>query len=86
MKWLVLIAGLLTVGYLVNKSIDQHAAREALPHQQRQQLEANERNEHAASGVRVFHDDERKVTCWKYEQYNRGGLSCLPDNQIRLAD
>lgn len=32
--------------------------------------------------VRVFHDDVRRVTCWNYVGINKGGISCLPDNQI----
>lgn len=29
--------------------------------------------------IRVFHDDERGVTCWTYKER---GISCLPDHDI----
>lgn len=32
--------------------------------------------------VTVYHDDKRNVTCWIYVGYNKGGISCIPDNQL----
>lgn len=32
--------------------------------------------------IKVWHDDQRKVTCWVYVGYKRGGLSCIPDSQL----
>lgn len=32
--------------------------------------------------IKVWHDDQRKVTCWVYIGYKRGGLSCIPDSQL----
>lgn len=86
MKWMALILALLTAGYLADKIIDRHAAREALPRQQREQLEAKEHNDYAGQGITVYHDTARHVTCWKYREYNRGGISCLPDSQVTLTD
>lgn len=82
MKWLILIAGLLAAGFIGNKIVEKQDQRAAMPPEQRQQLEANEHNAYNASGIKVFHDDQRNVTCWKYVEYNRGGLSCLPDSQV----
>lgn len=31
----------------------------------------------------VFHDDERKVTCWTVAAGNVGGLACLPDWMLK---
>lgn len=31
----------------------------------------------------VFHDDERKVTCWTVASGNTGGLACLPDWMLK---
>lgn len=35
--------------------------------------------------VRVWHDDQRHVTCWVYIGYQRGGLSCIPDSQLPMG-
>lgn len=32
--------------------------------------------------IKVWHDDQRQVTCWVYVGYKRGGLSCIPDSQL----
>lgn len=32
--------------------------------------------------IRVWHDNQRSVTCWVYRGPNRGGLSCIPDSQL----
>ena len=34
------------------------------------------------SSVDVWHDDERKVTCWIYASFYKGGISCIPDDQL----
>ena len=34
------------------------------------------------SPIKVWHDDQRRVTCWSYGYDNRGGLSCIPDSQL----
>lgn len=34
--------------------------------------------------IEVWHDDERHVTCWIYHAGYKGGLSCIPDQDIRL--
>lgn len=31
-------------------------------------------------GVRYWHDDERKVSCWLYLD---NGIHCIPDSQLR---
>lgn len=33
-------------------------------------------------GVTVIHDDARAVTCWVYDGYSAGGISCIPDWQL----
>ena len=33
--------------------------------------------------IRVWHDDARAVTCWIADGSSKGGISCLPDNQIK---
>lgn len=33
--------------------------------------------------VRVFHDDARAVTCWVYADGYKGGISCIPDKELR---
>ncbi|MCP1601440.1 hypothetical protein J2S82_003397 [Aeromonas caviae] len=30
----------------------------------------------------VWHDDQRRVTCWVYIGNQEGGISCLPDGQL----
>lgn len=40
--------------------------------------EAELRARHPFSQTTVYHDDQRKVTCWRV-QYQPGGMSCLPD-------
>ncbi|MCF5726053.1 hypothetical protein K3H43_01440 [Aeromonas veronii] len=35
--------------------------------------------------IRVWHDDQRHVTCWVYLGYKRGGLSCIPDDQLPVG-
>jgi hypothetical protein len=35
------------------------------------------------SGVTIWHDDERAVTCWIYTESYKGGISCLPDSMVR---
>jgi maltose-binding protein MalE len=36
-----------------------------------------------AKTIVVWHDDERLVTCWVYGTIYKGGLSCIPDNQLQ---
>ena len=33
--------------------------------------------------VLVFHDSQRNVTCWLYRSGYGGGISCLPDMDVR---
>lgn len=33
--------------------------------------------------ISVMHDTKRAVTCWIYDHPAGGGISCLPDIQIR---
>lgn len=33
-------------------------------------------------GVTVIHDDARAVTCWVYDGFKAGGISCIPDWQL----
>lgn len=33
--------------------------------------------------VHRFHDDEYNVTCWVYTGYKQGGISCIPDTQLK---
>lgn len=35
--------------------------------------------------IKVWHDDQRRVTCWVYLGYKRGGLSCIPDSQLQVG-
>lgn len=35
------------------------------------------------AGITRFHDDELSVTCWRYEGFKKGGLSCVPDHQLK---
>lgn len=35
--------------------------------------------------IKVWHDDQRHVTCWVYLGYKRGGLSCIPDSQLPMG-
>lgn len=37
------------------------------------------------STVDVIHDDKRGVTCWVSDGFYSGGISCLPDSQIKQA-
>ncbi|EKT4479440.1 hypothetical protein QEL91_005191 [Pseudomonas putida] len=37
-------------------------------------------------GVSVFHDDERGATCWIFDNFNRGGISCIPDSQLQAGN
>lgn len=37
------------------------------------------------STVDVIHDEKRAVTCWVSDGYYSGGISCLPDSQIKQA-
>lgn len=30
-----------------------------------------------------FHDDEAGATCWISKGYNSGGISCVPDSQLK---
>lgn len=32
--------------------------------------------------IRVWHDDERAVTCWVASGSGKGGIACLPDAQV----
>ena len=32
--------------------------------------------------ISVWHDNQRSVTCWVFKDYQRGGLSCIPDSQL----
>lgn len=34
--------------------------------------------------IEVWHDDQRHVTCWIYHAGHKGGLSCIPDQNLRL--
>lgn len=36
--------------------------------------------------VEVIHDNKRAVTCWIYAAGHAGGISCLPDDQLRDVD
>lgn len=36
------------------------------------------------SAVTRFTDDEAGVVCWVYQDFNRGGISCLPINDTKL--
>lgn len=40
------------------------------------------RDKQSANNIKVWHDDERGVTCWLYGPSN-GGISCLPDGVLR---
>lgn len=33
----------------------------------------------AFNAVTVVRDEKRAVTCWVFSEYQRGGISCLPD-------
>lgn len=39
----------------------------------------------AAGSIRIWHDDQRSVTCWIFGEGYRGGLSCIPDTQLPKA-
>lgn len=86
MKWLVLIGVLLAAGVLANKVIERKASFDALPEETQRKVEQAEHNEYASQGIVVYHDTARHVTCWRYHQHNAGGLSCLPDSQVTLAE
>lgn len=30
-----------------------------------------------------YHDDEKGVTCWVYSNGYQGGISCIPDAQLK---
>lgn len=32
--------------------------------------------------IRTWHDDERAVTCWVASGSGKGGIACLPDDQV----
>lgn len=36
----------------------------------------------APGKVRVWHDDQRRVTCWIIKEGYSGGMSCLPDSEV----
>jgi len=33
--------------------------------------------------ITVFHDDKRSVTCYVFNGYSKGGISCIPDSQLK---
>ena len=41
-----------------------------------------ETKEYTMSRVTKFIDEESNVTCWVYNSYNSGGISCLPNQYI----
>ena len=34
------------------------------------------------ANISIYHDEERSVTCWIYDGYYAGGISCIPDDQL----
>jgi hypothetical protein len=34
-------------------------------------------------GIYRYHDDYAGVTCWTYKSGYAGGISCLPDHQLK---
>ena len=41
-----------------------------------------ETEDYVVSRVTKFVDRESNVTCWVYDSYNSGGISCLPNKYI----
>jgi cell division protein FtsL len=41
-----------------------------------------EKKDYIASHMTKFVDRESDVTCWVYDSYNSGGISCLPNKYI----
>ena len=41
-----------------------------------------ETEDYVVSRVTKFVDRESDVTCWVYDSYNSGGISCLPNKYI----
>lgn len=39
--------------------------------------------EYDGTSVYVWHDDARDVTCWIYAYGYKGGISCIPDKELR---
>lgn len=33
--------------------------------------------------IAIWHDKQRAVTCWVYKGYQKGGISCIPDDQLQ---
>lgn len=44
--------------------------------------EVKEANLGWSEDVNVFQDNKRDVTCWVFKGLNRGGISCIPNDQI----
>jgi hypothetical protein len=36
--------------------------------------------------IRRFHDADKGVTCWVSQGFNKGGISCLPDSQLKGSE
>lgn len=34
---------------------------------------------HTNGSINVLRDENRGVTCWVFDAYQRGGISCIPD-------
>lgn len=41
----------------------------------------SQQKRYGATHIKVWHDDQRAVTCWLYGG-TKGGISCLPDSEI----
>ena len=41
--------------------------------------------EQLTAKISTFHDGKRGVTCWVFDSYQRGGISCLPDSSLLQA-
>ena len=35
------------------------------------------------TSMQVIHDNQNNVTCWSAFAYNKGGISCIPDSQLK---
>lgn len=40
-------------------------------------------NGEGEGSITRYHDDEKNVTCWVLIGYQKGAISCIPDNQLR---
>jgi hypothetical protein len=36
--------------------------------------------------ITFYHDDERDVSCWVYDEGYGGGISCIPDDQLNVGE